>query len=156
MLSFIIAHVFTILSYASFVFGQFLFLLKRANSAKQNQTSPITTAWEFFRMSAIPIFVRGCLELAGFIVLIKYPSIIGYIIGLWGWHLPEGVAGALNRPIFFIFWLFAGYAADSMLDAASISSKVPGVLRNWIKENVPVNQYYRAGALDPPQTSGGV
>jgi hypothetical protein len=153
MTEWILTHGSTILCYLSFVFGQFLFLLKRANSAKLNSTSDISTTTDFFRESLIPIIVRGSLELAAFVLLQRYPAIVGWIINLWGWHLPVGVANALNQPIFFIFWLFAGYAADSMLDAASISSKVPELIRNWIKENVPTNKFYRAGAIDPPQST---
>lgn len=149
-MTFLLLHKWALICYAAFIFGQFLFLLKRANSAKQNQSTVVTSTWQFFKLSAIPIFVRGVLEFFAFILLRHYPGAIGWVIGWWGWNLPAGAAGALNQPIFFVFWLFAGYVADSMLDRLSVSKKVPASVQAWIRENVPRNQFYDNGAQTRP------
>jgi hypothetical protein len=142
---FIVLHHWALICYGSFVFGQFCFLLKRANSAKQNQGTAVTSSWQFFRLSAIPIFVRGVLEFFGFLALRHYPKLMVWLIGLWGWTLPAGAASAINQPIFFVFWFFAGYAADSIMDRLSVAKQLPQAVRDWIHEIVPRNQFYDDG-----------
>lgn len=135
--------------YLAFVFGQFLFLLKRAYSAKQNKTTVVNSIPEYFMLNAAPMFIRGCLEGGIYYLLLHYKFALSWLVGVWGWHLPAGfVAGEYANPV---LTGLAGYAVDSMVDWVTFSEKVPSGLRGWLKENVPQNVYYRAPAPTPLQ-----
>jgi hypothetical protein len=123
------------LCYLAYVFGQFLFLLKRAWSAKRNQATAIVTVGDYFRESAIPIFIRVCLEGALYFGLLHYHVALAYLVNLWGWNLPKGFD--ISQFVNPILTLPAGYAIDSMVDAFAVSNKIPSRLRAWIAENVP-------------------
>jgi hypothetical protein len=121
--------------YLTYVFGQFLFLLKRAWSSKRNQATAVVTVGDYFRESSVPIFIRVCLEGVLYFGLLHYHVALAYLFNLWGWNLPKGFD--ISQFVNPILTLPAGYAVDSMVDAFAVSNKVPGWLRTWIAENVP-------------------
>ena len=125
--------------YLTFVFGQFLFLLKRAWSAKRNQTTAITSVGDYFRESSVPIIVRVFLEGGLYYLLLHYHVLLAWMVKFWGWSLPEGFN--LQEYVNPVMTFFAGYVVDSAVDAVSVSSKIPQWLRDWIKENVPQNNF---------------
>lgn len=134
--------------YAAFVFGQFLFLLKRAYSAKQNNTTVVTSIPQYFKLNAAPAFIRLCLEGVLYFILMHYKFALSWLVGMWGWHLPAGfVASEYANPA---LTLLAGYAVDSLVDWLTFSEKVPSGLRGWLKENVPQNMWAQA----PKPTQG--
>lgn len=141
--------------YAAYVFGQFLFLLKRAWSAKRNRTNAIQTVGDYFSESSVPILIRFVLEGVLYYALLHYHLALVWLLSLWGWHLPA--AFDITQFVHPTLTLFAGYAIDSMVDGFSASTKVPAWLRNWIKENVPQNSFLQSGTqmlLKPEPNQG--
>jgi hypothetical protein len=121
--------------YLTYVFGQFLFLLKRAWSSKRNQATAVVTVGDYFRESSVPIFIRVCLEGVLYYVMLHYHLALEWLVSMWGWNLPKGfdLTQFVNPALTF----FAGYAVDSLVDALSVSNKIPSSFRGWIAENVP-------------------
>jgi hypothetical protein len=120
-----------LLNYAAFVGGQMLFLLKRASSAIRNPGTNITTRGKFFSLNGTTILIRAAFE---------FPFFYGYrhyglatLAGWMGWVPPSWLQVPSSPMVAF----FLGYAADSLLDWLSMSTKIPAFLRSWISENVP-------------------
>jgi hypothetical protein len=120
-----------LLNYAAFLFGQYLFLLKRAGSAIRSPNTNITTRRQYFYLNWDVALIRGVIE--GLIFWACQHYGISSLIGLWGWSLPAW----LVLPQNFIVYLPLGYTADSILDWISMSPKLPAFLRSWLSENVP-------------------
>jgi len=121
--------------YLAYIFGQFLFLLKRAWSAQRNQSTAVVTIGDYFRESAVPIFIRLILEAILYFALLHYHIALAYLVSLWGWNLPKGFD--ISQFVNPILTLPAGYAIDSIVDALAVSNKIPNWARTWIAENVP-------------------
>jgi hypothetical protein len=122
-----------LIAYGCYLLGQFLFLLKRAHSALANKSTAVTSIGSYFKYSWAPIVIRVLLEAPLFYVLRHYPAALTYLVGMWGLTIPASVS-LPNNPITSFL---AGYAVDSLVDWASVSPKVPAVIRGWLKENVP-------------------
>jgi hypothetical protein len=121
--------------YLLFFLGQMLFLLKRAGSAIRNSNTAIHTRRDYFYNNWDVILIRAVIEL----VVIYWPLrhfTIEQVLAVFNinWDSPL-LNTALNSSVGFFV---CGYAADSLLDWLSVSPKLPQFLRDWIHENVPV------------------
>ncbi len=131
--------------YVFFLLGQFVFALSRASKAIRSKENPVKTRREFFYHNWDVLLIRAGIEFVLFFLpwrhystatLLSYFGLSSdnFVVNLLtiASESPSG-AGAL------------GFAADSLFDWLSLSEKIPGFLRNWIKENIP-------GAPQAPQT----
>ena len=120
-----------ILAYVFFVAGQSLFLLKRAGSAVRNPTANIKTRWQFFNLNWDTFAIRAIFESPIYLIVRHFG--LGQAAALVGWTVPQWLTlGDNPLPFFFI-----GIAADSLIDWAALSPKMPAFLRGWLGENVP-------------------
>lgn len=124
--------------YLCFIFGQFLFVLKRSASAIRNPNNVIKTRRQFFFVNWDVLSVRAAIEA----LMIYYPWRHIPLSTMLAWvHIPVPdwaqtllTSGVMGDPITAVA---IGYVADSVLDALSMSTKIPGWLSRWIKENIP-------------------
>jgi len=124
--------------YLCFVAGQYLFVLKRSASAIRNPNNTIRTRKQFFYVNWTPLLVRALVEAVLFYYPwrhIPLPTIVAWFhVALPGWAQTLIAGGMAGDPIAAGA---LGYVADSLLDGLSVSTKVPGWLSRWIKENIP-------------------
>lgn len=119
------------ISYAAFLAGQCLFLLKRAGSAMRNPNTDIYNRRSYFINNWDTFAIRAAMEFPFFYAWRHYG--FASLIGLFGWQMPVWMA----IPDSPLTAFFLGFAADSLLDWAAMSPKLPNFLRTWISENVP-------------------
>jgi len=124
--------------YFCFLFGQFLFGLKRSASAIRNPANPIKTRWAFFYVNWDVLSVRAAIE--GLTIYYPWRHIpLSTLLGWFQIALPAWIQTLVNEgdaggPIAAVA---LGYIADSALDGLSMWSKLPAWLSHWIKENIP-------------------
>lgn len=118
-------------NYGAFVAGQLLFMLKRAGSAVRNPVSVYSSKWQFFKQNLDTLLIRTVIEFPFFYGWRHYS--VAQILAVWGVAMPTGWA-IPNNPLASFF---LGYAADSLLDWVSMSTKLPAWFRQWLSENVP-------------------
>lgn len=124
-------------TYACFVFGQFLFVCKRAGSAVMNPTAAARSTWQYFGQNWIRILVRMIFELATIFSFIRHYT-IAQLLQKFGVDVSNGWFAILSIIPTSIYSLIAlGYMADSMFDWATRNPKLPKFLRDWFAENVP-------------------
>lgn len=135
-------HVEDVQFYIAFIFGQFLFLLKRAGSAVRNEGTTILTRRQYFKHNLDIITVRAALESIFFYYPFRHYS-IAQLIKI----LPFGIditntdnpwlSFLLTIPSSAVSAIGLGYVADSLLDGLSQWKRLPDFVQRWIKENVP-------------------
>lgn len=122
-----------IVNYVFFLFGQLMFILKRAGSAIRNPEKAISNRREYLYHNWDTILIRGAFEVFLIFLPLAHFS-IDQIAGFFGISVPAVLSGALSGVVGFFF---AGFGADSLLDWLAVSGKLPGFLESWLKENVP-------------------
>jgi hypothetical protein len=120
-----------LLAYLAFLVGQLVFLLKRAGSAIRNPNTKITSRRQYLYQNWDTWSIRALIEFPFFYGFRHYS--LGQLTALVGWSVPSWLVIPDNPiPCFFL-----GYAADSLLDWAAMSPRLPSYLKSWIGENVP-------------------
>lgn len=128
-----------------FFCGQCVYILKRAAMAIRSKTNPIKSRRAFLYANWDILAIRSTVEF----ILIFYPLRhlnMGTLASLMHFTLPSWIPtdGHLGAWGFFA----CGIASDVLLDWIGENDKVPNVIRQFIKENVP--NVPAAVALTPP------
>lgn len=116
-----------VIYYLAFVAGQGLFVLKRAAMAIRSKTNPIATRRAFLYTNWDVLLIRAALEMPVF--WIWRHKALGSVAAFLGLAIPD----KFSLPVNPLVAVMLGYMADSLLDWASTSSKVPSIIR----ENIP-------------------
>jgi hypothetical protein len=123
--------------YLAFLFGQCVFLLKRASSAIRSKSNPIKNRRAYWSANWDILTVRMACEAVLFVIF-KHFGLTTILSWFTTWRLPIQVPQSA-----FGFACF-GYASDSILDWISVSKKCPLWIQKWIKENIPDVQVYES------------
>jgi hypothetical protein len=124
-------------TYACFLFGQFLFVLKRAGSAVMSPTAAARSIKEYLGENWIRVLVRLIFETAIIFNLIRHYTIAD-LLQKFGIDTSNGwfaIFAAIPTSIWSLTAI--GYMSDSLFDWITRNPKLPKVLRDWFAENVP-------------------
>lgn len=112
-----------VIYYLAFLAGQLLFILKRAAMAIRSKTNPTLSRRAYLYANWDVLGIRAALE--SFIFWVWRHHLIGVVVAYFGYNIPEKISIPVNPIVGFIL----GYFADSLVDWASTSPKVPLLVR---------------------------
>ena len=124
-------------AYLCFIFGQFLFVLKRAGSAVMNPNTAAKSVWQYIGQNWVRVLVRMIFELATVFSLFRHYTIAD-LLQKFGVNTSAGwlsIFAAIPTSIWSLMAL--GYMSDSLFDWITRNPKLPKILRDWFAENVP-------------------
>lgn len=111
-----------VFAYLGYLFGENMFLLKRANLVVQSETNPTSSTWAFIWRNKITILVRWFVAFFLFWIFLHFG--FAQTFKMFGWTLPFQINAGV------IPFMALGYCSDSLLDWIAAKPWVPAFFKD--------------------------